>query len=80
MKFIPPTPEQVRAFLARHELSGSRAAELAGLHGGQSIRKYTGGQEPRQMSYPVWFTLHAKAVLTEDEIARVEAAMRESEV
>lgn len=31
MTYTPPTPEQIRAFLRLHGLSGRRAAELAGL-------------------------------------------------
>lgn len=78
MIYRPPTPDQVREFLRAHNLTGSAAAEMAGLNNASAIRKYTGGSKPHQMGYATWFTLHAKAVLTPSELARVEDAMRAS--
>jgi hypothetical protein len=75
MKNTSPTPAQVRAFLKAHGLTGSRAAELAGLSGSAQVRKYTGGENPHRMSYAIQFTLAAKCVLDADTIARIEAAM-----
>lgn len=78
MTYTPPTPAQVREFLRRHNLTGSVAADMAGLNDSSAIRKYTGGSKPHSMGYATWFTLHAKAVLTPSELARVECAMHES--
>lgn len=78
-KYIAPTPEQVREFLRAHNLTGSAAAELAGLNSSAAVRKYTGGAQPHRMSYAVWFTLHTKMVLTKKQIDEIEAAMRDSE-
>lgn len=78
MTYTHPTPAQVREFLRRHHLTGSAAADLAGLAGGQQVRKYTGGEKPHRVSYAIWFTWHAKTVLTPDQIDNIETAMRES--
>lgn len=73
MTYTPPTPAQVREFLRAHNLTGSVAAELAGLNDSSAIRKYTGGQKPHRMSYAIWFTLHAKILLPPSQVAMIEA-------
>ncbi len=70
-----PTPAAIRAFLRRHKLSGSQAARMAYLSGGQAIRKYTGGANPHKISGAVWFALHAHLLLSPEIIAAIEAAM-----
>lgn len=74
--YTPPTAEQVREFLRRHNLSGAQAAELAGLSGSNKVRAYTGGDKPARMGYATWFTLHAKLVLPPELLARIEAEMQ----
>ena len=76
MTYIPPTPDQVRDFLRANDLTGSVAAELGGISGGQMVRKYTGGAHPHKVSYALWFTWHAKMLLQPETIERIEAAMR----
>jgi hypothetical protein len=78
IKYIPPTAAQVRDFLRRYNLTGSVAADMAGLNDSSAIRKYTGGSNPHRMGYATWFTLHVKSVLTPSELARVEDAMHNS--
>lgn len=78
MTYTPPTPDQVRDFLRAHNLTGSAAADLAGLNSSAAIRKYTGGAQPHKVSYAVWFTLHAKMMLAPSQIEEIEAAMQES--
>lgn len=73
--YTPPTPDQVRAFLRAHNLSGAQAAALAGLSGSNKIRAYTGGEQPARMGYATWFTLHAKMMLPLETVAAIEAAM-----
>lgn len=75
MTYIPPTPAQVRAFLRANNLTGSRAAELAGLNSGSMTRKYTGGAKPHRVSYATWFTWHAKMILPPELLEKIEAAM-----
>lgn len=76
--YIPPTPEQVREFLRTHNLTGSAAAELAGLNSSAAVRKYTGGAQPHRVSYAVWFAWHAKMILAPSQIAEIEEAMKNS--
>jgi hypothetical protein len=70
-----PGPAAIRAFLARHGITGGRAARMAYLSGGQAVRKYTGGAHPHAMSGAVWFAMHAHIMLDAETIARIEAAM-----
>jgi hypothetical protein len=77
--YTPPTPDKVREFLRAHNLSGAQAAALAGLSGSNKIRAYTGGADPARMGYAVWFTLHAKTMLPEKTLEKIEAAMIEAD-
>lgn len=78
----PETPSQfapsagaVHAFLQRHEITGSQAARMMYLSGSRQVRKYTGGENPRQMDGARWFCLHAHTLLSADVIAKIESAM-----
>lgn len=62
--YTPPTPEEVRSILSALGLTGAEAAKLIGLSSGRQIRKYTGGQEPKHMSFANLYTLlHRSACL-----------------
>lgn len=78
----PETPAQfapsagaVHAFLQSREITGSRAARMMYLSGSRQVRKYTGGENPRQMDGARWFCLHAHVLLSADQIAQIETAM-----
>jgi ABC-type nitrate/sulfonate/bicarbonate transport system ATPase subunit len=73
----PPTPEAIQAFLQRHGINKSEAARIAGLSGGKTIRRYTGGSAPHRISYAVLFTWAAHVVLTPEQFAAVDAAIRD---
>jgi hypothetical protein len=45
------------------------------LSGSRQVRKYTGGQKPRQMDGARWFCLHAHTILSAEDIAKIETAM-----
>jgi hypothetical protein len=75
MKFRTPSPAAIRAFARQNKITGAQAAELAGLHGGQNWRKYTGGKAPHKMSEAVWFMLHARLMLPYRELSRIHQAM-----
>lgn len=72
---VTPTPAHVRAYLKRTGLTGAAAARRGYLSGGQSVRKYTGGAKPHQISGAIWFAWHAHELLDAETIARIEAAM-----
>ncbi|MGN6318158.1 hypothetical protein [Trinickia sp.] len=52
-------------------------SELFALAGGQQWRKYTGGESPRVMGEERLFYAAARLVLTQEELARVHAKMKE---
>lgn len=74
-KGASPTAQAVHAYLRRHGLTGSQAARMMYLADSRQVRKYTGGQSPRQMDSARWFALHAHVMLTPEQIAEIEAAM-----
>jgi hypothetical protein len=73
-QFAPPAGS-VHAFLQRHALTGNQAARMMYLSGSRQVRKYTGGENPRQMDGARWFALHAHVILSPDQIAEIEAVM-----
>jgi len=75
MPTLIPTPDLIRAYLAREGLTGAEAARRGYLSGGQAVRKYTGGARPHRLSGAVWFAWHAHQCLDAETIARIEAAM-----
>jgi len=70
-----PTAAAVHAFLRRHEITGAQAARMLYLSGSRQVRKYTGGENPRQMDGARWFCLHAHVLLSPEQIAEIESAM-----
>lgn len=70
-----PTAAAVHAYLQVHGITGAQAARMMYLSGSRQVRKYTGGDQPRQMDLARWFCLHAHTMLSEDQIAAIEAAM-----
>lgn len=70
-----PSAGDVHAFLQRHDITGGQAARMMYLSGSRQVRKYTGGENPRQMDGARWFCLHAHVLLSADKIAQIEAAM-----
>lgn len=73
----PPLPsaQGVRAFLKRHGITGSEAARMMYLSDSRQVRKYTGGESPRQIDGARWFALHAHVMLTPEQLAEIHAAM-----
>lgn len=70
-----PSASAVREFLKTHEITGGDAARMMYLSGSRQVRKYTGGESPRQMDGARWFCLHAHVILSPDQIRVIEAAM-----
>lgn len=76
MRYTPPTPEDLRRLKDELGLTGEQMADLFGLAGGQQWRKYTGGQDPREMSLQMLFFAAARLELDEATVARVLERMR----
>lgn len=71
---ITPAPSAVRAFLKAHDRTGAAAGRIGSPRGGQAVRKYTGGQQPRRRSGAVGFAGCAQQWLDADPIAGHAAA------
>lgn len=73
----PPTANAVHAYLKRHGITGAQAARMMYLTDARQVRKYTGGDSPRQMDRARWFCLHAHQMLSSEQVSAIEAAMNE---
>jgi len=76
MDYQPPSAAQLQVLKNRLGYTGKQMAALACV-GEQHWRKYTGGAQPKTMPYANLFHLAAQLTLTQEELARVYAAMRE---
>lgn len=70
-----PSAEAVHSFLKRYNITGSEAARMMYLSGSRQVRKYTGGQKPRQMDGARWFCLHAHTLLEPVVVKNLELEM-----
>ena len=70
-----PSAGAVHAYLQSNSITGAQAARMMYLSGSRQVRKYTGGEKPRQMDAARWFCLHAHVMLSDDVIAKIESAM-----
>lgn len=77
MNYTAPTPDDLRNL--RDELGKTQAemADFVNVAGGQQWRKYTGGANPRQMSFHLLFFTAARLELDADQFGRVLERMRE---
>ncbi|MGA7781166.1 MAG: XRE family transcriptional regulator [Paraburkholderia sp.] len=55
IRYVPPTPQNLRDFKDRLGYTGDQMAAMFGLAGNNQWRKYTSGNEPRPMSLPMLF-------------------------
>jgi hypothetical protein len=76
MAYTPPTPDDLQRLKTDLGYTGRQMAALACV-GEQHWRKYTGGATPRSIEYPNLFHLAAQLVLSPEDVARVQAKMRE---
>lgn len=72
-----PSAAAVHAYLRKHGITGTQAARMMYLTDARQVRKYTGGEVPRQMDLSRWFCLHAHVLLEPEQIAAIEAAMHD---
>lgn len=73
----PPTPDDLARLKSQLDFTGAQMADLAGLAQGAQWRKYTGGVDPRTLGSHMHFYMAALLTLTDDELARVVATMRD---
>ena len=75
--YTPPTTGDLDELKTKLGYTGNQMADLAGVAGNNQWRKYTGGVSPRAMSQQMAFYIAAQLVLSEEELDRVVAKMRE---
>lgn len=78
MEYTPPTPSNLNQLKSDLGMTGKQMAELFGLAGDQQWRKYTGGNEPRQMSAQMLFFAMARLELDQASLQKVLDRMRQS--
>ncbi|MCR5892185.1 MULTISPECIES: XRE family transcriptional regulator [Burkholderia] len=76
MRYDPPTPKDLEKLKNDLKLSSAQMAELFGVQGGRQWRKYTGGEEPREISPHILFFAAARLELSPEDLERVLARMR----
>ncbi|PLT20477.1 transcriptional regulator [Ralstonia mannitolilytica] len=76
MDYSPPTPDDLRKLKEALGYTGEQMASLFGLAGNNQWRKYTGGEQPRDMSAQMLFFGLARLELDEKSIERVLERMR----
>lgn len=55
IRYVPPTPQNLRDLKDRLGYTGDQMAAMFGLAGNNQWRKYTSGHAPRPMSLPMLF-------------------------
>ncbi|KVN17905.1 MULTISPECIES: hypothetical protein [unclassified Burkholderia] len=76
MRYEPPTPKDLEQLKHDLQFSSAQMADLFGVQGGRQWRKYTGGEEPRDISPHILFFAAARLELSPADIERVLARMR----
>ncbi|MBR8351172.1 MULTISPECIES: XRE family transcriptional regulator [Burkholderia] len=76
MRYDPPTPQDLEKLKHDLQFSSAQMADLFGVQGGRQWRKYTGGEEPRDISPHILFFAAARLELSPEEFERVLARMR----
>ncbi|HGM4967298.1 TPA: hypothetical protein ACKP0L_005665 [Pseudomonas putida] len=76
-QYTPPTAPALARLKDDLNTTSQAMAELCGLAQGQQWRKYTGGSTPRTLGMHMHFYMAALLTLSDDEVARVVAAMRD---
>jgi predicted transcriptional regulator len=77
MRYNPPKPDDLQRLKNDLGRTGEEMAELFGVAGGQQWRKYTGGAQPREMAPQMLFFGAARLALSDAEMERVLARMRD---
>ncbi len=76
-RYVPPTSDALARLKDDLGVTSQAMAEMTGLAQGQQWRKYTGGTAPRAMGMHMHFYLAALLTLSDTELAKVIATMRE---
>ncbi|KWZ43723.1 hypothetical protein WS72_13235 [Burkholderia savannae] len=77
MRYTPPTPSDLEQLKQTLQLSSAQMADLFGVQGGRQWRKYTGGENPREISPHILFFAMARLELDAQTLDRILNRMRE---
>ncbi len=78
LHYKAPTTQQLRDLKDALGFTGDQMAAIFGLAGNNQWRKYTGGEQPREMSPQMLFFAMARLELDEKTINRVLDQMRQA--
>lgn len=76
MRYTAPTTDQLTELKQELGFTGKQMADLFGLAGDHQWRKYTGGQQPREVSPQMLFFAMARLELDESAMKRILDRMR----
>lgn len=76
LHYEPPTPQDLRDLKEALGFTGDQMAALFGLAGNNQWRKYTGGEQPREMSPQMLFFAMARLELDKSTLDHIFDRMR----
>ncbi|MCA8321247.1 MULTISPECIES: transcriptional regulator [Burkholderia cepacia complex] len=76
MRYDPPNPKDLEKLKQELKFNSTQMADLFGVQGGRQWRKYTGGEQPRDISPHILFFAAARLELSAEDFERVLARMR----
>lgn len=78
MQYTPPSTKQLADLKHALNMTGKEMADLFGLAGDHQWRKYTGGNQPRELSPHMLFFAMARLELDEATFGRILERMRKT--
>lgn len=77
LDYSPPSIDALATLKGELGYTGAQMADLAGLAASSQWRKYTGGAKPRELGAHILFFMAARLELSDAQIERVLARMRQ---
>jgi hypothetical protein len=75
--YVAPSTADLAALKDQLGYTGAQMADLASVAGSNQWRKYTGGAAPREINPHMLFFIAARLELSDADLARILARMRE---
>jgi transcriptional regulator with XRE-family HTH domain len=77
IEYTPPTAQQLQRLKEQLGYTGEQMAALASVAGGAQWRKYTGGEQPRQLNLHMLFFIAARLSLDAPMLERIAGKMHD---